>query len=88
MTGVGKHGVPVTGKDGTRQFINILGVGLYPMRFTAAVDLMEQWIAERLGRVVCFPGSDMLAACQRNPRLRSALNSADASDSVCSVVSE
>jgi len=77
LTGIGEQRVPVTGKDGSRRFINILGVGLSPMRFTAAVDLMEQWIAERLGRVVCFPGSDMLAACQRNPRLRSALNSAD-----------
>jgi N-acetylglucosaminyldiphosphoundecaprenol N-acetyl-beta-D-mannosaminyltransferase len=77
VTGVDKYGVPVTGKDGTRQFINILGVGLYPMRFTAAVDLMERWIAERVGRVVCFPGSDMLAASQRNTRLRAALNTAD-----------
>lgn len=77
MTGVGKYAVPLKGKDGTRQFINILGVGLYPMRFTAAVDLMERWIDERLGRVVCFPGSDMLAACQRNTRLRAALNTAD-----------
>ena len=54
------------GKPRTQPFVNILGVGLHPMRFTAAVDLMEQWIAERLPRVVCFPGSDMLAACQRN----------------------
>jgi N-acetylglucosaminyldiphosphoundecaprenol N-acetyl-beta-D-mannosaminyltransferase len=77
VTGVGKYAVPLKGKDGTRQFINILGVGLYPMRFTAAVDLMERWIDERLGRVVCFPGSDMLAACQRNTRLRAALNTAD-----------
>jgi N-acetylglucosaminyldiphosphoundecaprenol N-acetyl-beta-D-mannosaminyltransferase len=77
LTGIGERGVPVTGKDGSRRSINILGVGLSPMRFTAAVDLMERWIAERRGRVVCFPGSDMLAACQRNPRLRSALNSAD-----------
>jgi N-acetylglucosaminyldiphosphoundecaprenol N-acetyl-beta-D-mannosaminyltransferase len=47
------------------------------MRFKAAADLLEQWIAERLPRVVCFPGSDMLAASQRNTGLGSALNRAD-----------
>jgi N-acetylglucosaminyldiphosphoundecaprenol N-acetyl-beta-D-mannosaminyltransferase len=77
VTGISEHGFAVTGKDRSRRLINILGVGLSPMRFTAAVDLMEQWIAERRGRVICFPGSDMLAACQRNTRLRSALNTAD-----------
>jgi N-acetylglucosaminyldiphosphoundecaprenol N-acetyl-beta-D-mannosaminyltransferase len=69
MTDIANHRAP--------KFINILGVGLHPMRFAAAVDLMERWIAERLPRSVCFPGSDMLAACQRNPRLRTALNTAD-----------
>ncbi len=59
------------------RFVNILGVRLHPMRFTAAVDLMERWIAERLPRVVCFPGSDMLAACQHNKQLQIALNTAD-----------
>jgi N-acetylglucosaminyldiphosphoundecaprenol N-acetyl-beta-D-mannosaminyltransferase len=69
MTGIANHR--------NRQFINILGVGLHPMRFHAAVDLMERWIAERSLRSVCFPGSDMLATSQRNTRLRAALNSAD-----------
>jgi len=64
-------------KPRTQPFVNILGVRLHPMRFTAAVDLMEQWIAERLPRILCFPGSDMLAACQRNARQRAALNNAD-----------
>jgi N-acetylglucosaminyldiphosphoundecaprenol N-acetyl-beta-D-mannosaminyltransferase len=64
-------------KPRTQPFVNILGVRLHPMRFTAAVDLMEQWIAERLPRILCFPGSDMLAACQRNDRQRTALNNAD-----------
>jgi N-acetylglucosaminyldiphosphoundecaprenol N-acetyl-beta-D-mannosaminyltransferase len=64
-------------KPPARQLINVLGVGLHPMRFRAAVDLMEQWIAERAGRTVCFPGSDMLAACQRNTQLRDCLNDAD-----------
>jgi N-acetylglucosaminyldiphosphoundecaprenol N-acetyl-beta-D-mannosaminyltransferase len=41
------------------------------------VDLMERWIREGFPRSVCFPGSDMLAACQRNSRMRSALNAAD-----------
>lgn len=57
--------------------INILGVGLHPMRFGAALDLLERWIGERSPRMVCFPGSDMLAACQRNGQQRAALNRAD-----------
>jgi N-acetylglucosaminyldiphosphoundecaprenol N-acetyl-beta-D-mannosaminyltransferase len=57
--------------------LTVLGVGLHPMRFTAAVDLMEQWIAERSSRIICFPGSDMLAASQHNDGLRAALNGAD-----------
>jgi N-acetylglucosaminyldiphosphoundecaprenol N-acetyl-beta-D-mannosaminyltransferase len=61
----------------TRPFINVLGVALHPMRFCGAVDLMERWVGERAPRSVCFPGSDMLAACQHNPQMRSALNAAD-----------
>ena len=66
-------------KHPVRLLINVLGVGLHPMRFTAAVDLMERWIAEQSPRIICFPGSDMLAACRRNTRLRNALNAADLS---------
>ncbi len=69
MTGIGAQGAAPGSSHRTMRFVNILGVRLHPMRFTAAVDLMEQWIAERLPRVVCFPGSDMLAACQRNKQL-------------------
>jgi len=47
------------------------------MRYRAAVDLMERWISERLPRIVLFPGSDMLAACQENPRQRAIFNRAD-----------
>ena len=65
------------GEPEARQCINILGISLHPMRFMAAADLLEQWIAERLPRIVCFPGSDMLAASQRNTNLGSALNGAD-----------
>ena len=65
------------GEPQARQCINILGISLHPMRFMAAADLLEQWIAERLPRIVCFPGSDMLAASQRNTKLGSALNGAD-----------
>ena len=60
-----------------RESINIIGVGLHPMRYLAAIDLMERWILERLPRIVLFPGSDMLAACQHNPRQRAILNNAD-----------
>lgn len=77
MTGMGEHRAAIRSKPRTRQFINILGIGLHPMRFTAAVDLMERWIGERHPRIVCFPGSDMLAACQRNTQLQAALNTAD-----------
>ena len=75
MTAIAEQQAAV--KPRTQPFVNILGVRLHPMRFTAAVDLMEQWIAERLPRILCFPGSDMLAACQRNDRQRTALNNAD-----------
>jgi N-acetylglucosaminyldiphosphoundecaprenol N-acetyl-beta-D-mannosaminyltransferase len=67
----------MTGSQRSRQCINILGVGLHPMRFSAAVDLMERWITERSPRIVCFPGSDMLAACQNNRQQQAALNQAD-----------
>ncbi len=77
MTCMDEPGAAPRGKAPVRQFINVLGVGLHPMRFAAAVDLMERWVAERSPRVVCFPGSDMLAACQRKTRLRTALNTAD-----------
>lgn len=60
-----------------RPFTNVLGVALHPMRFSGAVDLMERWVNERAPRSVCFPGSDMLAASQHNPQMRSALNAAD-----------
>ncbi len=60
-----------------RRRVNVLGVGLHPMRFAAALDLFEQWIAERAPRLVLFPGSDMLAACQHNPEQRAILNQAD-----------
>jgi N-acetylglucosaminyldiphosphoundecaprenol N-acetyl-beta-D-mannosaminyltransferase len=75
--GIGERGAAPKEKPQARQFINILGIGLHPMRFTAAADLLERWVAERLPRVVCFPGSDMLAASQRNTKLGSALNGAD-----------
>lgn len=75
MTAIAEQQAAV--KPRTQPFVNILGVRLHPMRFTAAVDLMEQWITERLPRILCFPGSDMLAACQRNDRQRTALNNAD-----------
>jgi N-acetylglucosaminyldiphosphoundecaprenol N-acetyl-beta-D-mannosaminyltransferase len=75
VTSIGEQEAP--GKARIRPFVNILGVRLHPMRFTAAVDLMERWIGERLPRILCFPGSDMLAACQRNARQRTALNNAD-----------
>ena len=77
MTGIGAQGAALGSSHRTRQFVHILGVRLHPMRFMAAVDLMERWIAERLARVVCFPGSDMLAACQDNTQLQIALNTAD-----------
>jgi len=77
VSSIAKQGAVLGCKPPARQFINILGVGLHPMRFEAALDLMERWIAERAGRVVCFPGSDMLAACQRNAQLRNSLNAAD-----------
>jgi N-acetylglucosaminyldiphosphoundecaprenol N-acetyl-beta-D-mannosaminyltransferase len=77
MGGIGERGAAPKEKPHARQFINILGISLHPMRFMTAADLLEQWIAERLPRIVCFPGSDMLAASQRNTKLGSALNGAD-----------
>src|SRR5882757_9327711 len=77
MNAIGEQGAAPIGEPLARQFINILGISLHPMRFLAAADLLEQWVAERLPRIVCFPGSDMLAASQRNTKLGSALNSAD-----------
>jgi UDP-N-acetyl-D-mannosaminuronic acid transferase (WecB/TagA/CpsF family) len=77
MNAIGEQGAAPIGEPLARQFINILGISLHPMRFLAAADLLEQWVAERLPRIVCFPGSDMLAASQRNTKLGSALNGAD-----------
>jgi N-acetylglucosaminyldiphosphoundecaprenol N-acetyl-beta-D-mannosaminyltransferase len=74
---IGEQGAAPKGKPHARQFINILGIGLHPMQFTAAADLLERWIAERLPRVACFPGCDLVAASNRNTRLSSALNGAD-----------
>src|SRR6201985_1147251 len=80
MDDVRERGAAPTEKQQARHSVNILGISLHPMRFLAAADLLEQWIAERLPRIVCFPGSDMLAASQRNTKLGSALNGADLTD--------
>src|SRR5580658_10071941 len=56
--------------------VNIIGVGVHPLRFSAAIDLLERWIAEGLPRIVVFPGSDSLAACNDHPDYRKILNTA------------
>jgi N-acetylglucosaminyldiphosphoundecaprenol N-acetyl-beta-D-mannosaminyltransferase len=77
VSGNGAENAVPRAKHRARPFINVLGVGLHPMRFAGALDLMERWIREGFPRSICFPGSDMLAASQRNTLLRSALNGAD-----------
>ena len=46
VNGIGERGAAPMGSPQARQFINILGIGLHPMRFMAAADLLEQWIAD------------------------------------------
>ena len=51
VNGIGERGAAPMGSPQARQFIDILGIGLHPMRFMAAADLLEQWIAELLPRL-------------------------------------
>ena len=74
---VGEPSANLTATNSARVSVNIVGVRLHPMQFASAVDLMEQWISQGRPRYVLFPGSDMLAASQRNPRQRAILNAAD-----------
>jgi N-acetylglucosaminyldiphosphoundecaprenol N-acetyl-beta-D-mannosaminyltransferase len=57
--------------------VNIIGVGVHPLRFQAAIDLLERWIGEAVPRIIVFPGSDSLAACNDHPDYREILNTAD-----------
>jgi len=77
VSGIGKPPANLPELDTLRESVNIVGVRLHPMQFTSAVDLMEHWISEGNPRYVLFPGSDMLAASQRNSRQRAILNAAD-----------
>ena len=77
MSGIGNPPANPTERPSLRKSVNIVGVRLHPMQFSSAVDLMEQWISEGNPRYALFPGSDMLAASQHNPRQRAILNAAD-----------
>lgn len=57
--------------------VNIVGIGVHPLRFQAAIDLLERWIDENVPRIVVFPGSDSLAASNTRPDLKAILNTAD-----------
>ncbi len=77
MSAIGNPPTNLIDLKSLRESVNIVGVRLHPMRFSSAVDLMEQWISERNPRYALFPGSDMLAASRHNPRQRAILNAAD-----------
>ncbi len=77
MSGIGNPAANPIELQSLRKSVNIVGVRLHPMQFSSAVDLMEQWVAEGNPRYALFPGSDMLAASQHNPRQRAILNAAD-----------
>lgn len=57
--------------------VNIIGVGVHPMRFADAIDLLAGWVERRRPRYALFPGSDSLADARRNPARRAILNAAD-----------
>jgi len=67
--------VPRTG--GFLRRVNIIGVGVHPLKFAAAIDLLAGWLSASIPRIVVFPGSDILAAANNNPEYREILNKAD-----------